>query len=164
MFVMKRFLLLFALIFPSLTLSAQVKVNSGSPDVEVEVKRAVEKGGDVYVDLIFTTSAGSLSYIEINTHNAQSTTPGCRFFDDEGTMYQSGEESTMLFEVDGNRTHWFPRLQLEKDVPRKMRIVIKNVDEYATAFQSVRIPYLLYYGRYRKADAEITIKKLPVSR
>lgn len=165
---MKRVTLVLAIILASLSSSfAQTKVSSGSSNLEVQVKRAVENGADVYVDLLIT-STGSLSFIEINTHSTASATDssgaGCRFYDDEGRMYQSGAESTMLFEIDGNRSYWFPKLVLEKGVPRKMRIIVKNVDEYATSFVSAHIRYLPDGSRFSTDEGTIVIKNLPISR
>lgn len=145
----------------------QTKVSSGSPNLEVQVKRAIENGTDVFVDLLIT-STGSMKFLEINTHSTASATggagAGCCFYDDEGRMYQSGSESTMLFDIDGKRSYWFPRLYLERGVARKMRIIVKDVDEYATSFTTVRVRYFPDGSPSSADEGVIVIKNLPISR
>lgn len=166
--MIKKISFLLAFILASFTPAiCQTKVSSSSSNLEVQVKRAIENGTDIYVDLLIT-STGSLKFIEINTHSTASAIGGAGagfcFYDDEGRMYQSGAETTMLFEIDGNRTYWFPRLYLEKGVPRKMRIIVKDVDEYATSFTTARIRYLPDGSPYSTDEGSIVIKNLPISR
>jgi len=151
-----------AVIAASFCLFSQTKISSGSTNIDVQIKRAVVNGDDVFVDLIIT-SRGSWSFLEIMTRNDMGSV-GCRFYDDEGNLYQSGSSSVMQFEIDGARSYWFPKIQIERDIPRKMRIIVKNVDEYASSFSSIRIPYWGNGGSKTEDLNVITIKNLPIIR
>ena len=156
---MKKIIIAVALFLCAFLAPAQVSVSSGNLGVDVKVKRAIAVGSDVYVDLVFTIG-NSWKQLEIHTRNDMGE-PGVRFYDDEGQLYQSGSNETMQFDVDGKISYWYPKLIVEKNVPRKMRIIIKNVDEYATMFSSVRVPYL---GENDRNIYVITIKNLPITR
>ena len=139
---------------------AQVKVSSGSSYIDVAVKRAVAEGNDVIIDLMIT-SHGSWKKIIISTGNMS---PSSRIYDDEGNLYQSGKSNVMMFEADGTRSYWFPELVIERDVPRKMRVIVKNVDEYATEFTKAYFHYYANRVDFVENEYIINIKNLPITR
>ncbi len=158
---MKR--LIFAvilLISCSLFAGAQVKVSSGSPSIDVVVKRAIADGDDVIIDLI-VTSHGGWRKIIISTGYMY---PSSRLYDDEGTLYQSGNSKIMTFEVDGYRNYYFPEMVIERDVPRKLRVIVKNVNEYATEFTKAYFHYYADRVDFVENEHIITIKNLPITR
>ena len=82
-----------------------------------------------------------------------------RIFDDEGGFY--GE---CVFDVDGKQSTYQGWLNVAKDVPRKIRFVIKNVDEYATSFPLMELPYAGQGKVGGAEDCKLVIKNLPISR
>ena len=132
------------------------KVNPGSTAIAVTVKRAVAPGNDVFVDLMVTSRSGWKVLAFLSDH--------CVIYDDEGNQYRGGlvnMEYQVLFEVDGSR-HNQCHLDLERNIPRKVRIIIRNVDEYAASFPLVK---LRYYGDNSSSnDNTITIENLFIKR
>ena len=158
---MKRLFVVISLLFSCfIYLGAQVKVSSGSSCIDVAVKRAFAQGDDVYVDLIIT---GLSNWNMVYFHGRRGDS--CKFFDDEGNVYQSQDlygNGKVNFEVDGEQWYSECRLIIEKNVPRKIRFIVKNVDEYATSFPKIS---LRYYGNGTSAnDCCITIQNLPITR
>ena len=158
---MKRFIIILSLFLSSsFFLGAQVNVSSGNPLVGVNVKRAIAEGPDVFVDMIITCHT-NWERIIFSTSNMN---PSCRLFDDEGNLYQSGKNDVMVFEIDGKRNYWFPELVVERDVPRKVRVIVKNVDEYAAMFTKVILHYSANNVDFVENEYIITIKDLPITR
>ena len=158
---MKRLFVTIVLLFTCLIYAgAQVKVSSGSTSIDVAVKRAIAEGDDVIIDLMIT-SHGSWEKIIISTGNMF---PSSRLYDDEGNLYQSGNRDVMMFEADGKRDYWFPELVIERDVPRKMRVIVKNVDEYATEFTKAYFHYYANKVDFRENEHIINISNLPITR
>ena len=158
---MKRFIILLSCLLLSVPqVFGQVSVTSGNPSVNVNVKRAIMLGDDVYVDMIIKCQ-NNWEKIIFSTSNMY---PSCRVYDDEGNLYQSGDSGVMVFESDGKRSHWFPELVVERDVPRKIRIVGKNVDEYATMFTKALFHYYADRADFLENEYVISINNLPIER
>ena len=158
---MKRIILAIVVLLSSFIYAgAQAKVSSGSSSIDVAVKRAFSEGDDVVIDLLITSHCNWKKLI-FSTSNMY---PSCRFYDVEGNLYQSGDSKVMMFEVDGNRSYWFPELVIERDVPRKFRIIVKNVDEYATEFTKAYFHYYADKTDFVENERVITIKNLPITR
>lgn len=154
---MKNFLTFCLCLLASSTISfAQVQVSSGNSSIDVKVKRAVAQGDDVFIDLIITSN-GSQSIFQ---YFGDPVT----VYDDEGNMYM-GENGQWVkvkidFEFDGKQSRSF-RFPIERGIPRKMRVFVRGVDEYASAFTIVKIPYM---GDNSGFTGTITIKNLPITR
>ena len=136
-------------------LFAQVSVDSGSFDVDVQVKRAIARGSDVCVDIVCTVR-NSWNALVFQKNNRKDS---IRIFDDEGGFY-----SECVFEVDGRQSTYQGWLNVAKDTPRKIRFIIKDVDEYAAGFALMELPY---YGQGKVGgamDCKLVIKDLPISR
>lgn len=140
--------------------SAQTKVSAGSTSVDVSVRRAVAEGNDVIIDLLIT-SRGSWQKLIFSTSLDY---PSCRLFDDEGNLYRSGDRNKMMFEIDGERFYWFPEMVVENGVPRKFRIIVKNVDKYATQFVKGYFHYYADRVDFRENEHVITVTDLPITR
>lgn len=154
---MKRILLTALLgLFAVTAASAQTTVDSGHSSIEVAVKRAFASGSDVCIDLIIT-SRGNWDKIVLHGDS--------EFYDDEGSRYTSGihyRDYGVYFERDNERMGGACQLNIVKDIPRKLRIIVKNVDEYASSFLLIKLPYL---GNNTTLNScTMTIKNLPITR
>lgn len=155
---MKRLILLLSLFLMSLPLAwTQTTVSSGNPNLDVQVKRAIVSGEDVLVDLILTC------YSDWDVIRFIHRDRLC-FFDDEGDLYHgdvyNGGVYKVLIEIDGVRDTGHSLLRIAKDNPRKIRFVVKNVNEYATSFTLIRIPYK---ANDTGDEIFIQIKNLPIT-
>ena len=153
---MKRFLLFTSLLVSTWTISfAQASVSTGHPSLSVDVKRCFANGQNVYVDMIFTVNN---NWDRVVLENASGDYASF-VFDDEGNSYTN----KFYFEIDGKSSSYQGWIDIAPDVPRKMRLVISNVDEYASSLSLIK---LSYSGGYRSTSHHnyIIIKKLPISR
>lgn len=148
---MRRLIIALAALFAVLPVSfAQMTVTAGSAEISVEVKRAIAQGNEVAIDLFVTSLTASWGGLDLaNRH---------MIYDDEGNLY---ERYSVQVVADGGGTY----VNLEKDIPRKFRVVVKEVDEYASRFLLARIRY---QARKPNGDgikeSEITIRNLPIER
>ena len=157
---MKRFIVFFACLILSVPfLSAQTSVISGNPSVDVQVRRCIASGNDVLIDFIITCH-NQWTKIVFSTNSSEEY--GSRIFDDEGNLYKGGGyELNVFFEID-NKTYPNGWLELAQDIPRKMRVIVKDVDEYASKFELVKISYL---GNGTSSyHHHLIIKGLPITR
>ena len=154
---MKRFFVALTALLGIVSLCfAQSKISSGNPDVDITVKRALEVGNDVIIDIVITCH-NNWNSIQLLGHDDGVWAP--IVFDDEGNVYKgTGMTGKLLYEVDGSRNYYNRGLDVTRDVPRKFRLVVKNVDEYATSFASIKIPYL------GNGTFTMVIKDLPITR
>ncbi|MBR6931831.1 MAG: hypothetical protein IKH49_00840 [Bacteroidales bacterium] len=159
---MKRFAALFLFpLFAILPLNAQsekteTEVDPGSTAIDVVVKRCFSQGNDVMMDLVVTGKGGWKVVAFLNNH--------CVFYDDEGNRYMGGLVNMgyqLLFEVDKNR-HNQCHLDIERDIPRKVRLILKDVDEYAASFPLIKLRY--YGDNTSYNDCTMVIKNLPIDR
>lgn len=151
---MKRIVIILAIIIGSISAAyAQSSISTSHLSFDVSVKRCIAKGQDVYIDMILTVN-NNWKFLTI-------TRDGFRLrsaiFDDEGNHYGN---QNLWFEVDG-KINFDAFVEIVRDVPRKVRVIIKNVDEYATELSSIE---LVYVGPTSEYVGLITIKKLPITR
>lgn len=146
----------------------KLSVKSGHPSIEVQVKRCIASGDDVIIDLMITCHA---KWKTVDFHYRLIP----EVFDDEGNYYKTEDqiarmEGKIWYEIDGkkgNEVDYVRVLVVEEDIPRKLRIIIKDVDEYASAFPSMVFPYFIYDKNGNNIDEKgfaITIKNLPITR
>lgn len=128
---------------------AQTIVEPGAPSLGVTVKRAFVSGADVCIDLVIT-NLGNYESISFNLWDS-------KFYDDEGNEYTRNALSK-----DGPSTLG-GKINIPKGVPRKVRIIVHNIDEYASSFLLANIYYEVYapasYG-----SRTLVIRDLPISR
>ncbi|MCR5570986.1 MAG: hypothetical protein K6F42_01910 [Bacteroidales bacterium] len=150
---MRRLFIVAAAMFASLALAqAQVTISPGNSAMEFQVKRALAQGDDVIIDLMITCKSNQSVFQLFEL-------PG--IYDDEGNFYTTDVFGTKLqFEFDGKRSTTF-RFPIERGIQRKMRIIVHNVDEYASAFSLIKISYM---GDNSGFSGELTIKNLPITR
>jgi hypothetical protein len=149
---MKRILTLLLFCAFSVLGFAQTSFSSGNPSVEMNLKRTVAQGGNVIMDFIVTC--------HIEAEGISFRDP--EIYDDEGNLYTGRNAQNSVynsFTIDGKTTYLDAYLKLERDIPRKMRLTIQYVDEYASSFLLVKIPYYLNGTQYT-----VVIKNLPISR
>ncbi len=128
---------------------AQTYLEPGAPSLGVTVKRAFASGADVSIDLVIT-NLGNYESISFNLWDS-------KVYDDEGNEYTRSALSK-----DGPSTYG-GKIDIPKDIPRKVRIVVHNIDEYASSFPMAKLIYEVYapasYG-----PKTLVIKDLPISR
>ena len=150
---MKRLLFgIVALFFVVMEATAQTSLSSGAAEISAELKRTIAQGHEVTLDFIITCHASNWALIFFSPRFSQ-------VYDDEGNYYE-GEKIRFVADNDSDLLH------VERDIPRKMKIVIKDVDEYATSFRLCKIKYSSQdiNGRTIKEDVTMTIKELPFQR
>lgn len=127
---------------------AQTQVNSGASEIDITVKRAFARGGDVCVDLIVTNNSNWES-ISFNLWDSKA-------YDDEGNEYTKNSLSK-----DGPSTYG-GKIDIPREVPRKVRLVIADVDEYASSFTLKKNEYEGWNPSSNPRT--LTIKNLPITR
>ena len=128
---------------------AQVKITSGVAGIEFAVKRAFADGDNVCIDLLITNRSNYES-IFFNLYYS-------KLYDDEGNEYTENALSREGPQTIGGK------IDIPRDIPRKVRIVIKNVDEYATSFLLVKLAYEVY-NPTSSGTKTLSIKNLPIIR
>ena len=129
---MKRTVLIAFAMLITFIASAQVKINSGDPYIDLQYKRTVVSGNTVMVDFLMTNL--SKSEIEACLYSFINLS----FTDDEGNMYDSQH-----FKIDigssGENTGIFT-----PEIPLKVRFILTDIDEFATSITSIIYPYYYY--------------------
>lgn len=158
---MKKAISLFAFLLLGLTCSlAQVKVSSGSLSMDVQFKRAVAQGNDVFIDLIVTC----------NTNWEKVGLSGCKIYDDEGNYYNLwdgyGNRGYRIDVIENDERIPLPSgaasIPVARDIPRKVRILVKGVDEYASSFVQISIEW--WGDMWRDKSFNSTLKNVPITR
>ena len=146
---MKRlFLFITSLLTISVFSFAQTKVNSGSSEIDITVKRAFARGNEVCVYLIITNNSNWES-ISFNLWDS-------KVYDDEGNEYTKNSLSK-----EGPSTYG-GKIDIPREVPRKVRLVVAKVDEYASSFTLMKIEYEGWNPSSNPRT--LTIKNLPIAR
>lgn len=123
---MKKLLLLFCFVWIGNTAFSQHKVQSPLRDLEVQVKSCSGFNGEVEVGLLITSlDKDQRLFFEQVYSNA---------VDDEGNQYDS---SKIYFKTGGERGSGF--YNFPADVPIKMTVTIKEVDEKATVMKLINL-------------------------
>lgn len=160
---MKHFILTAAIFFSMFfNLGAQVYVSSGHPQMDVVVKRAFVMGDEACIDLIITVHNSWTSVVFLSGSGPNYSPI---IFDDEGNLYEGQYEHAhrgIGFNYDGQTFGYQGWLKVTRDVPRKMRIMVRNIDEYASEFTSITLPY--QGDANSNNDAKLVIKHLPLTR
>ena len=139
----------FATLFAS-SAFAQPTISSGSPSLDITVKRAFAQGEDVCVDLIITCRT---DWEWINIYH-------CRVFDDEGNCYDSNDKriDVLVDEKTFDLCNYRAIVYLAKDIPRKARIIIKKVDDFATTLSQINISW-----KYNN-NCMAVVKNIPITK
>ena len=146
---MKRFILfIVALLSINIVSFAQTTVNGGASEIDIAVKRAFVRGNDVCVDLTITNNS-NWSSISFNLWDS-------KVYDDEGNEYTKNSLSK-----DGPSTYG-GKIDIPREVPRRVRLVVANVDEYASSFTLMKIEYEGWNPSSNPRT--LTIKNLPIIR
>lgn len=124
---MKKILLLFIVLCSTIIASAQVKCTSSNPDYTIAYKRTIVADNTVFVDFTVTYYGNEQVYFRI--YDPQ-------IYDDEGNIYSFSSYNVVNVGNTGKNG-----ADIEPDIPIKVRIPIKNVDEFATLFNKMILPY-----------------------
>lgn len=127
----KTFLMAIAILIAGIA-SAQVKITSGDPYIDLQYKRTIVSGNTVMIDFLMTNlNKGEIEACLYSFVNLS-------FTDDEGNMYDNQH-----FKVDignsGQNTGVF-----SPEIPLKVRFILTDIDEYATSITSIIYPYYYY--------------------
>lgn len=157
---MKRLLVTIILFWGAFCLAfAQMTVSPGSSNFTLQVKRCIAEGDDVCIDLVFT---GNGRWDVLHFYDS------CEAYDDEGNSYKGSNayktdtRNSIYFEYDNMTKVRFSHLSIPKDVPRKLRLRITDVDEYASSFVKISLPC---DGNASSANSfVVNIKNLSITR
>ena len=149
---MKKVIVFLVLILLSSPSFSQVVVDPGASEIGVAVKRTHTEGQSVVIDLMVTCYASAWRRIGFGDDKSS-------VYDDEGNLYRLGSGSIV---IQGDNS--WGELQVEKDIPRKMKVIVKNVDEYATAFPLIKLYYSASGDNGGIKQSLVTIKNLPIQR
>lgn len=154
---MKRLFIIIVSVFAASAMHGQVRCSTDYPDLELKYKRTTVSGSNVYVDFTLTYHGKDEMGIRISDGN------NTIFYDDEGNIYKGqglsgmGERKNNNIIADvGNANSDYGLLP--SGIPIKLRMLIKNVDEYATSFPKIIIGFSSY-GWY-----EMQISNVPIPR
>ena len=156
--MMKRFFLLFLLLtLVALPVSAQPSVDTGNPFIDLSVKRCFASGNTAYLDMVFTARTDIKAIVIHNQDGNYSTV----FYDDEGKRYSG--YGKVLFEIDDRQDPYHGYLEVARDIPRKVRVVVPNLDKYAAEFPLITMNYTTE-TRSGSILYTLTIKNMPIAR
>ena len=156
---MKRlFTLIIAICAVSISAAfGQVKCISSNMDFEMTYKRTFVSNNAVVVDFVITYNGNGNRYFEISEGNET------YIYDDEGNVYRgtniAGWEPANIIVNVGNTGK--RGTELPSGVPVKVRITIKDVDEFATLFPKMDLS--CYFGD-GKGWHPISISNVPIPR
>ena len=141
--------LLFSLLFYT-PVHAQTEVECEIPDVTVTVKRCFRKAGLVYVDILFQNTGASDRLLNLYQPSV---------LDDEGVTYDAGNRKA--YWVNSNRIDPY-RCLVPSQVEKRCRIVVKDLDEFATVFQLVDIRADWESYRSVMTITQLRIRNVPI--
>ena len=158
---MKR-LLLFVAVALSVAVASAQSVKFSAPDVEVKFKRCIAMGSNAYIDLVMTNWTGKdLNPYCYNRVSLDGVNHFTSAYDDEGNMYKGFTNLSVLVggENVSNGRFAFPR-----EIPVKIRVYIKNLNEYASEIKLLKLAFIGmvptdYYGY-----AVLEIRGIPITR
>lgn len=150
---MKRLVLVLMAAAISLAASAQVKISTGDPYIDLKYKRTIVSGNTVMVDFVMT----NLGRSEIEA--CMYSFVNLSFTDDEGNMYDN-DHFTVDIGNSGQNTGVFT-----PEIPLKVRFILTGIDEYATSITSIIYPYYYYKLPVTFAeDRTMKIYNIPIPR
>ena len=156
--IMKRSFLLFLLLtLVTLPVSAQPSIDPGSPSIDLAVKRCFVSGNTAYLDMVFTAKIDIKAIVIHNQGGNYSTV----FYDDEGKRYSG--YGKVLFEIDDRQDPYHGYLEVSRDIPRKVRVVVPNLDRFAAEFPLITMNYTME-TRSGSNWYTLTIKNMPIDR
>lgn len=153
---MKKIIITLLFIVSSLVSYGQVKCICEEPEYEMVYKRTVVRNNDVIMDFTMTYHGKGNGFLAIYENNAT-------FYDDEGNIYEArqtieGDRINMIADI-GNTGK--PVQYLESGIPIKVRITLKDVDEFATKFVKIRLSCA--HGEFAESS-EVLISNVPIPR
>lgn len=150
---MKKIILLAIAVLFTFTATAQIKIDSGDPYISLKYKRTIVNGNTVMIDFVMTNL--NRNEIEACLYNFVNLS----FTDDEGNIYGNNN-----FKIDignsGQETGVFA-----PEIPLKVRFILTNINEYATAITSINYPYYYLTEPNRNAvNRTMKIYNVPIPR
>ncbi len=159
----KLFIIVISLLFAS-TAFAQVKCVSCDTDFEMTYKRSFVSNNAVIVDFLITYHGqGTAAYGKNRTSIKVTQGANTCIYDDEGNIYKGymtveGDPTNIIANVGNSGTCY---AELESGIPVKLRITVKDVDEYATSFVKMNLYCTFGYG---DGSGIISATNIPIPR
>lgn len=131
----------------SVSAMSQVRCVSSNPDYKLTYKRSFTAGNNVITDFLVTYYGKGTKEFGVYPMTV---------YDDEGNVYNFGSNGTGCVDI-GNTGENI--ISIEPDTPVKIRITVKNVDEYSTLLRKMIMPYGNGYDKNT-----FTITNIPIPR
>lgn len=142
---MKRIFLLISLYLTGFVCMNAQNVTFTNPEIEVVFKRCICSGPSAYIDLVMTNYSGKeMTGSSIASENmADYASYYTAAYDDEGNVYKPGSGMASVRIGDDN---FVPSLAqrafaLPSEVPVKVRVYLKNVDEFAAEITLLKMNF-----------------------
>lgn len=156
---MKRLALI--LLFTLFAMSGYAQtIRLNAPDVEIKFKRCIASGGSAYVDLVMTNWSekeirGECVWKEpMNSYDNYYTA----VYDDEGNIYRY-DYLSFSFAGESSMSFYAPC-----EIPIKVRIYIRNLDEYASEIKLLKIAFRGMPSSEPYGAALLEIRDIPITR
>lgn len=150
---MKRILLLSLLALLSISALAQPKITCSVMDLSVSVKRCFAKGDIAYADLLLTNKSNKDMTFFVAPQRAT---------DDEGCSYVNGVHTILYLIINGSNELYY-KYFIPAEGFIRVRVAIKDLDEYATAFQYLSL-ITDPAGYNSNSGKTVVIRNLPITR
>lgn len=137
-----------AILMAVMSASAQVKIESPHPDLDIQVKRCAMASGTVVIDLLVTNYGDEEVVTFLGSYNNRSTA-----YDDEGNKYANEESSIKVWFSGESLTFRHHNVVLPREVPIKARIQVDKVSPQASKF------LLLKFGVESKGAMALNVSK-----
>ncbi len=153
---MKKIITFLIFTFFSICAFGQVKCILDNPDYEMKYKRTTVNNSDVIMDFTITYHGRGQGYFYIEEGLGN-------FYDDEGNIYNARKNPV------GDRINLFVDIgnsgrcgqYLESGIPIKVRIRLKDVDDFATEFVKINLECKFVEN---KPFSSFTITNVPIPR
>ncbi len=159
---MKR-LLLFVAVALSVAVASAQSVKFSAPDVDVKFKRCIATGNNAYIDVVITNWMGK----DVNAYcitKESMANYGHHFtaaYDDEGNMYRPFSEISILV---GGENVLSDHFYLPREIPVKLRVYIKNLNEYASEIKLLKIAFRSISPADSYGAALLELRSIPITR
>lgn len=152
---MKRIIIIVIALCYTYISYGQIRCTTDYPDLEIKYKRTTVSGNNVYVDFVMTYYGKD--EMEITVIDGHQTL----FYDDEGNIYKgqgSGNSPYSKIIADVGNTDSSTAV-LPSGIPVKLRLTVKEVDEFSTSFTKAKISFISSSKWY-----EMQIGNVPIPR
>ncbi|MFR9652031.1 MAG: hypothetical protein SNG35_08425 [Rikenellaceae bacterium] len=127
----KLILAIVAVVVTTLSVDAQVLIESPHPDLDVKITRCSYASGTVVIDMVLTNYGDETSF--------DSRGSAVQIYDDEGNAYTSSN-TKILLGLTSLGLGTSKQIILPQDIPLKFRLQIEGISPKASKFTLVKFP------------------------